>query len=422
VSSIAEPRSLGGVLREPRCAVANASASGKQQGSQPKTSVDLRAHEQVGTNHHDRDASGKQFKPTVSFTHVTRRSKRDDLHCQQQDDKLDQEGYAQPTPAPPERKTVSSNRVTKDQKLPVRPALLQRSNQTVKSSDKLRDALHSALRNSPEHNLKFLPNNELAQLITLESVTQELARHERSLRLKKRLAPKGSRQKRNPVLALPGQAIQVSKSIGTGIMDRVFSFDEKKDKIETLARKICGMDRSPGGERLEYRRIFAILVLIRMSHKISRFVKVNISDTWLPLEAHMVSNQIKFFRRVPGMSNTGKAAPSRHDRSEKNFYSRKANSGEGKPVLKPLKCFRGWNGEQRGLFENKQWVVLAPTFDRGGFEDSEPVRHQSFRPENILPFTSRVALRSENGAFGQVYQVEIHSEHHRFGTPEVWLC
>jgi len=301
---------------------------------------------------------------------------------------------------------------------------LQRSRQFPTSYDRspgpLNEKLHRAMREAPGLPGKFCPNIELLRLIEEESVAMELERHERALRIRKESASKASQKKQNRVLSLPNRAIEAGRSVGSGIRNRVLSIEHRSDKTVALARQICGSQPSEGGQRRTYRKIFAILVMIEMPHKIKHFLKEGIWDEDLPLTKRVVSGQFKLFRRrTSNMLTTEKTTLSGGQKSEGGLLAHLLDRRVEKPE-KPLRCFRGWDSNRRGKFEEKQWAMVAPFFGRGEPGDSRPVRHYRLQPQVVLPFTLWEGV-GHGGAFGQVYKVEIHKEHHSFDIPEVLI-
>ncbi|KAL1602348.1 hypothetical protein SLS60_005764 [Paraconiothyrium brasiliense] len=84
--------------------------------------------------------------------------------------------------------------------------------------------------------------------------------------------------------------------------------------------------------RLEYRKIFAILLLVGKEKEIPIFIKHRVSDEELPLIPMKVSDE------------------------ERLLFS-----GQSKPD-EILHCFRSWNATAIHQFEQQQWRVLAPVF------------------------------------------------------------
>lgn len=74
-----------------------------------------------------------------------------------------------------------------------------------------------------------------------------------------------------------------------------------------------------------------------------------------------------------------------------------------------LACFRDtatlWSRVRIHHFCREQWRFLAPVFSQQNFK-------VDLEPEHILPFIEKDNLVKE-GAFGQVFQIEIHSAHQK---------
>lgn len=85
-----------------------------------------------------------------------------------------------------------------------------------------------------------------------------------------------------------------------------------------------------------------------------------------------------------------------------------------------LRCFESWGASSIRSFEEWQWTVLAPTFERGQRRD---VKHVVLSHKHPLPFTKDSRLDSEDvtsqGGHSTVFKVEIHPDHHNFNTHTV---
>ena len=175
-------------------------------------------------------------------------------------------------------------------------------------------------------------------------------------------------------------------------------------KIRAYSEQICQDPSPPSPRRLSfhpeietslvpvksYRKIFAILVLGEKLSTIGRFLDEQVSDDDLPLQRVHIPPRNNFELR-----------------------RRKDNTGEQR-----LKCFSGWSRTAMKVFYHYQWKVKSPFFARG--EDGE-VMHFSLQEDDVLPFVkdSRRSTDArdtvmETGGFGQVFQVEIHPNHHNF--------
>ena len=65
----------------------------------------------------------------------------------------------------------------------------------------------------------------------------------------------------------------------------------------------------------------------------------------------------------------------------------------------------GWSKTRKHTFLQEQWRFIAPTFSQKNFK-------VDLKPNHILPFIAKSSSGKE-GAFGQVYMVEIHPAHHK---------
>ena len=110
------------------------------------------------------------------------------------------------------------------------------------------------------------------------------------------------------------------------------------------------------------RKIFVILVLIRMLHRLPNFVENGVDDKSLPL----VGTVFELAKRPENSSPSS------------------------------------WlNLDEIRDFLEMQWIVLAPVFSQGS--------HLELADEMILPFIS--ARQINAGAFGTVQKIKIHRDH-----------
>jgi hypothetical protein len=65
----------------------------------------------------------------------------------------------------------------------------------------------------------------------------------------------------------------------------------------------------------------------------------------------------------------------------------------------------GWSKTRRHTFLQEQWRFIAPIFSQKNFK-------VDLKPNHILPFIAKGSSGKE-GAFGQVYMVEIHPAHYK---------
>ena len=279
-----------------------------------------------------------------------------------------------------------------------------------RSPGPLNEQLYKALKGAPGPSRKFCPNNELLRLIVVNSVVEELERHERALQIQKKTAAKATKKKQKGIQRFSNQAIEAGRSLKLGIRDRVISFEPKLERTMPLARQICGSHRSGLGQPRTYRKIFAILVMIEMPHKIKRFLKERVCDADLPLDSRVVSGKVKLFRRT---ICPDKRSLSREQIDEGGLLTRLLDRKAGKP----LKCFRRWDSNRKGRFYETQWAMTAHIFNQSTPDNNRPVIHHQIQPEVVMPFISWVEIG--HGAFSQVYKAEIHKDYHCFKIPEV---
>ena len=136
-------------------------------------------------------------------------------------------------------------------------------------------------------------------------------------------------------------------------------------------------------ECASYRKILAILHLMKRPSKIRLFVKSGVCDSDLPLADASVSTGPSVFYGL---------------RSEKSGslvrFKKRADAKE---------------------FLERQWSVLVPFFH---CSDGTHVPHHDFESEVILPFLSHEETAKEGGS-GKVYKIEIHPDHHSFKKQKV---
>ncbi|CAN9267879.1 unnamed protein product [Alternaria alternata] len=132
-----------------------------------------------------------------------------------------------------------------------------------------------------------------------------------------------------------------------------------------------------------YRRILAILYLMKRPSKIRLFVKAGLCDDQLP------------FKKAQHLG--------RFDRSA-TLTSRNT---PGSPNIKFTRP------EDADEFLNRQWSVLAPVF----FGSDGIVPHDDFECESILPFLPETTIAKEGGS-SKVFKAKIHPDHHNLSQPK----
>jgi hypothetical protein len=149
-------------------------------------------------------------------------------------------------------------------------------------------------------------------------------------------------------------------------------------KISRLMKSRVSAD-----ECTSYRKVLAILHLMKRPSKIRLFVKHRVCDSHLPLmEAPYPTGPRRYYelrsRREPGSSV----------RFKKGAYANE--------------------------FLERQWSVLVPFFQGS---DGNHVPHDDFESDTILPFLHYEEKRK--GGSGEVFKVEIHPAHHSLKREKV---
>jgi hypothetical protein len=176
-----------------------------------------------------------------------------------------------------------------------------------------------------------------------------------------------------------GKTFLPDSQLNALVTDDVITFELSKPKS---SMKLLRFGKRPviPEDCASYRRILAILYLMKRPSLITVFIKHKVRDTDLPLDKVLSP---KAFRNVYELR-------SRHNRQAHYIHFKKhADAHE---------------------FWRKQWSVLVQTFaDCNGSN----VPHDDFtdlEPETILPFLSKDPIGM--GGSGQVYKVRIHPEYH----------
>ncbi|KAF4336072.1 kinase [Fusarium beomiforme] len=201
---------------------------------------------------------------------------------------------------------------------------------------------------------RFLPRDEIQKVLTEEAVEKELA-----------------------------QCDKWQKSLILRLL-RPHRSDFKKE-----ARMICGTATTQDEQKYDrktYRKIFAILVLLKRPSLIFPFLEQRVCDDDLPLKLGDVVNTAVITIRT----RNGKEVTLRGFRRKKSFYDK---------------------------FIEKQWVVLSTFFEPLSERNDNS---QTLEREEIPPFTSWT-LVSDRGGFGEVFKVEIHASHHSFRVSPINL-
>lgn len=133
----------------------------------------------------------------------------------------------------------------------------------------------------------------------------------------------------------------------------------------------------------KFRRVFAVLVQVGRVVSINLFIEEGVDDSTLPLVL------------VSGLVGGPKLRPKRKQQSSN-------------------RCFEGWPQPLIKVFEELQWMVLAPSFVVDTSTADSGLRLYSFDDRAILPWIEDDQTNMHSGGFGDVWRVKIHPEHHHF--------
>ncbi|KAK3346508.1 kinase-like domain-containing protein [Lasiosphaeria hispida] len=157
------------------------------------------------------------------------------------------------------------------------------------------------------------------------------------------------------------------------------------DKVDWYASQVCRI-QLPSGKESSYRKVFAILVLLRRGHDIVLFVDDHVCDADLPLEAVRID---------PG--------------------GNLVNMRRRKDQNTPLACLGDWGYMDHERFSELQWGTIAPFF---GKADRRHARFYQLSENDILPWIEEQSLVHQGG-FSFISRVKIHSSHHNFENSEM---
>lgn len=180
----------------------------------------------------------------------------------------------------------------------------------------------------------------------------------------------------------------VKKSLGKRL--KLFDWMNRKRGGSRYHKIICG-SQAPAtavdGKPNQYKKVYAVLILIHKSKEIPRLIEQGACDADLPL--------------------------SKVDCDGEDALGRRPRGGGGEVVALP--CFKKWKCSGIATFERWQWSVVAPYFasDKRG-----RVLHYPLDPNAVLPFISCEELGHAGGS-ARVFKVKIHPRHHDFGPPNV---
>ncbi|KAK0724957.1 kinase-like domain-containing protein [Lasiosphaeris hirsuta] len=162
------------------------------------------------------------------------------------------------------------------------------------------------------------------------------------------------------------------------------------EEVERYAAQVCRV-RLPNGKESSYRKIFAILIMLRRGRDIILFVDDNLCDADLPLEAVTV-----------------------HANPNANMGFKFVNMRRRKSRDTPLRCLQKWGYIDHERFGELQWGTIAPFFGKG---DRRHARFYQLSENDILPWIEEQSLVHQGG-FSFISRVKIHPSHHNFEDSE----
>lgn len=155
--------------------------------------------------------------------------------------------------------------------------------------------------------------------------------------------------------------------------------ERSPNEKEVAAQRICSLPSSKKDTKFRsFRKIFAILILIKQEQRIYDFLNYELDDSTLPL------------------TKIGK------DSAPYHLAAYKADQRSHHRV------FRGWGSSDVKAFDDWQWQLSAPFFKK---EENGKCLHYRFTDRVVLPFSNIIELGSK-GAFGRVYKLDIDPRHH----------
>ena len=181
---------------------------------------------------------------------------------------------------------------------------------------------------------------------------------------------------------------------------RVFPY-EKSESIASMTDRVHGNTaayssapgRSSRNKITRFRRIFAILILLKETKEIKQFLKTGVNDSDLPL--------MKVKRPNERMA---------YDLCRQN------------EIDSPIEFITlAWDNDTIEQFWHRQWTMLSPFFAQR--RALRKVWHYKLQREVILPFIGcETKVEKHIGGSAQVSRVVIHDKHHSFHTREVSIA
>jgi serine/threonine protein kinase len=167
---------------------------------------------------------------------------------------------------------------------------------------------------------------------------------------------------------------------------KCFSTPYEQKELKKLCDAVCYEKSQPNTKMQQpFRKVFAILVLIDRTEDFPLFIREDLGDKALPLQIFP---------------------------KDKSFYA------ESLEVAGPsYGCFKRWPRRKVDDFDRFQWAMLAPIFEKGGYNN---VPHRDLRNETRLPFLDTHDRDEERreGGFSIVRMTQIHPSHHQFDDPD----
>ncbi|KAK8029777.1 hypothetical protein PG993_011068 [Apiospora rasikravindrae] len=201
----------------------------------------------------------------------------------------------------------------------------------------------------------FIPKKQLEDIITEDSVFQELYPH----------------------------------------FSKRFYTDEIRKFASYICRDTCVLLADGRFKLKSFKPIFALLAMFDRTSEILEFLEEDVSDLDLPL--------VKV--------NNGRDGRYRIGRRTRSF---KSGEDEGTP----LRCFSKWNRINCETFlRYYQWMMLSPFFKESDYNDIQhyELHNSHILPWTN---ESEDEYKEVNGGFATVFPVRIHEEHHNFADSE----
>lgn len=159
-----------------------------------------------------------------------------------------------------------------------------------------------------------------------------------------------------------------------------------QDQIREYAVTVCRALLPNNHERPSFKKIFAILLLMKRAWEIVRFVDGGLCDADLPLIAVTTNPETGLFKL-------------RHKND----------------TVADLGCLRDWDLIDHENFDRHQWAMLAPWFA----ESHQHPRFYKLDEKAIMPWLSETV--TARGGYGTITRVKIHPRHFDFDTNPVCL-